>query len=229
MFDGYLTIQNILGALVGGYLLGSIPFALVAARFRGVDIFNTGSRTAGTANVFWNIGRRIGAAVFVGDVAKGSAAVLLAGLLDVPWSLALLAGGAAILGHWKSIFAGFRGGDGMATLIGVTVTLEPVLATMGGLIGLVALLVLWRSPSRSALALTASFTVMLGVSQYSQIDRDMVMGLVALAMLVIFRSAVFHRRRADAPVEQESMELVLELDQHADQTSDVGPAAPENR
>ena len=56
MFDEYLTIQKFLGALVAGYLLGSIPFASLAARYRGVDIFNMGSRTAETANLFWNIG-----------------------------------------------------------------------------------------------------------------------------------------------------------------------------
>ena len=94
-----MTIQKLLGALIGGYLLGAMPFALMAARFRGVDIFNTGSRTAGAANVFRHIGRGTGTLVFAGDVARGSAAVLIASLLDLPESAMLLAAGAAILGH----------------------------------------------------------------------------------------------------------------------------------
>ena len=53
----------------------------MAARFRGVDIFTTGNAMAGSANVFWHIGHRTGAVVFAGDVAKGSAAVLIAGML----------------------------------------------------------------------------------------------------------------------------------------------------
>ena len=128
MFDEYVLIQKVLSAVLVGYLLGSIPFARTAARLRGVDIFSTGSHMAGTANVFWNIGRWTGTLVFVGDVAKGSAAVVIAGLLEVPAPLILLVAAAAIFGHWMSVFARFRGGDGMAPLMGVTLAMEPALA-----------------------------------------------------------------------------------------------------
>ena len=128
MFDEYVLIPKVLSAVLVGYLLGSIPFARTAARLRGVDIFSTGSHMAGTANVFWNIGRWTGTLVFVGDVAKGSAAVVIAGLLEVPAPLILLVAAAAIFGHWMSVFARFRGGDGMAPLMGVTLALEPALA-----------------------------------------------------------------------------------------------------
>jgi len=195
VFDEFLTIQKLLGALIGGYLLGSIPFALMAARFRGVDIFNTGSRTAGAANVFLHIGRRTGTLVFAGDVAKGSAAVLAAGLLDLPASAMLLAGGAAILGHWNSAFAGFRGGDGMATLMGAAIALEPPVSALGIIVGLAAVLVLWRAPLRSTWGVLAGFASMLAVSQYYQIDRELVMGLVALALLVLFHSLFGKWRR----------------------------------
>jgi glycerol-3-phosphate acyltransferase PlsY len=245
VFGEYLDIQKLLGAMLAGYLLGSIPFAYLAARYRGLDIFNTGSRTAGTANVFWNIGRRTGTLVFVGDVAKGSAAVLFAGLLDVSWSVALLAGGAAVLGHWKSVFSGFRGGDGMATLIGVTIALEPGMAAMGILIGTGVLLLLRRSPLRSTWGISACFIVMLGVSQYYQVDRDLVMGLVALAMLVLFRSMIGRRGRIRIPAQEtDEVDLALELefeleleldlnlnlepDPDPDPDTELGPAAQEN-
>lgn len=195
MLEDILGLQKLLAALVSGYLLGSIPFALMAARIRGVDIFATGSTMAGAANVFWHVGRRTGALVFAGDVAKGSVAVVAAGLLDLSPSALLLVGGAAVLGHWKSAFTGFRGGDGMATLMGVAITMTPALSALGIAMGLIVVLVLWRAPLRSAWAWFAGFTAMLGVSQYYQIDRELVMGLVALALLVIFHSLAFKWRR----------------------------------
>lgn len=195
MFEDFLTVQKLLGVLVMGYLLGSLPFAFVAARIRGVDIFTTGSTMAGAANVFWHIGHRTGALVLAGDIAKGSAAVVAAGLLDYPPPLLLLAGGAAVLGHWKSAFAGFRGGDGMATLLGVTIALAPALSVLVIIVGLTVALLLWRTPLRSAWGLFAGFTAMLAVSQYYQIDRELVMGIVALALLVLFHSLLVKWRR----------------------------------
>ena len=221
----YSTIQAFVVALLAGYLLGSIPFAHLAGKFRGVDIFDTGSMRAGTANVFWNIGRGTGIVVLVGDLAKGSAAIVTAGLLGLPWPLTLLVGGAVILGHWNSVFSGFRGGDGMAALMGVTITLEPVLALLGLLIGTGALLLLWRSPLRGAGALSTGFMVILGVSQYYQIDRSLVMALVALAILVLFHSMAFHRRRRGTLDEQESLDLGLA----SEEKSDLGTPTTESR
>ena len=128
LVDDWLLIQKLIAAIVVGYLLGSIPFAHIAARLKGVDIFATGNFQAGTANVFWNISRRTGLIVFMCDVAKGAVSVLIADLLGIPVALIVIAGAAAVLGHWKSLFTGFKGGDGMATLLGVTLTLTPTIA-----------------------------------------------------------------------------------------------------
>ena len=125
MTNSLETFQGVILAVAAGYLLGAIPFAQIASRIRGVDVFSTGSTLAGTANVFFNVGHRTGALVFVGDLAKGAAAVFTAWALDVPPALILVAGGAAVVGHWKSVFTGFRGGDGMAPLIGVSLALIP--------------------------------------------------------------------------------------------------------
>ncbi len=108
----------------------------------------------------------------------------------------------------------------MATLVGISVTLEPALATVGIISGLLAALALWRAPLRSAWALFCGFTVMLGFRQYYQIDREMVMGLAALAMLVLFHSLVVKWRRAH-PSDVE------ELDVDEDQPTDLGPPTPE--
>jgi glycerol-3-phosphate acyltransferase PlsY len=232
----YTDYPKLIAALAVGYLLGSIPFAYLAARLRGVDIFATGSHRAGTANVFWNVGRRTGTLVFVGDVAKGSAAVLVAELLDVPWTFTLLAGGAAVLGHWNSVFLGFRGGDGMATLLGIVLALEPTLAALGVIGGMAVVLLLRRSPSRSAWGIVSCATIMLSVSQYYQLDRGLVMGLVALAMLVLFHSVVSRRRVRSSDLEPDAAldlqldrDLGLDLEPAPDSNPDMGAPTPESR
>lgn len=231
----YLIIEKLIIALVAGYVLGSIPFAHAVAWVRGVDIFSTGNRKAGTANVFWNVGHRIGTLVFLGDISKGAAAVVIAQLLGLPEMLVLVAGGAAVLGHWKSVFSKFRGGDGMAPLMGVTIALVPDLALVGIAAGLVTMRVLWRTPLRSAWAIVICFNVMLGISQYYSIDRDLVGGMVVLASLVLLRSIYSRRRRAHAfsgMSDEEALDMDLDLDLDLnldlDSDSDLMPPAPEN-
>lgn len=224
----YVIIQKVIAAVLVGYLLGSIPFALIVARLRGVDIFSTGSHMAGTANVFWNVGHRTGTLVFIGDVAKGSAAIVIAQLLDVPGLLVLLVGGAAIFGHWKSLFAGFRGGDGMASLMGVTLALMPSLALLGVATGFAVILLMRRSIWRSSWGIATCFAVLTPLSLYYQVDRYLVLGLTILAGMVLIRSTIARRRRASLPGEEEIL-LDLELDLDLDADADLGPAAPENR
>ena len=194
-----LLVQSLIAAIIVGYLLGSIPLAHLFARRRGIDIFATGSTRAGTANVFWNISRRNGIMVFTGDAFKGLLAVVIARLLEVPDNALILAGGAAVAGHWKSIFTRFKGGDGMVTLLGVTVALTPVLAVMGVVIGIFAVLLTRRSPFRSSLGILACFLVLLVMSQsldYFQSERLAVLELSVLALLVIFHNVVIHRLHA---------------------------------
>ena len=193
------TLVSILASIIVGYLLGSIPFAHLIARRRGIDIFATGSTRAGTANVFWNISRRNGMLVFAADAVKGALAIAIADRLGVPDSALILAGGAAVAGHWKSIFTRFRGGDGMVTLVGVTVALTPWLALLGVAIGSGVVLLTRRSPFRSALGIAACFAVLLAVSQslpYFHSERLPVLELSVLALLVIFHNVLIHRRHA---------------------------------
>ena len=197
----FLLIQKLLAAIVVGYLLGSIPLAHLMARRRGIDIFATGSTRAGTANIFWNISRRNGILVFAGDVIKGYLAVKFASLLGVPDSALILAGGAAVAGHWKSIFTRFRGGDGMVTLIGVTVALIPAfwLSLLGVFVGICAVLLTRRSPYRSSLGIASCFAVLLTISHaFPDLadQRIFVLELAVLALLVIFHNVFIHRLHA---------------------------------
>lgn len=224
LFDELVFIQKLLASILVGYLLGSVPFAHLAARFKGVDIFNTGSRRAGTANVFWNVSRRTGAVVLAGDVAKGSLSIIIADLLNIQGPLVLLAGAAAVVGHWNSIFTGFRGGDGMATLMGVTLTLAPALALLGMAVGLITVLLLWRSPLRSAWGVASCFAALLGIGLYFQVELEMVLGLVILAAMVLSHNLLVNRRLPGDPSPDE-----MDLDSDEETSSDLGPTAPENR
>ena len=200
-------IQSLLASIVVGYLLGSIPLAHLMARRKGIDIFNTGSTRAGTANVFWNISRKNGILVFTGDAFKGFLAVKIASLLGVPDQALIIAGGAAVAGHWKSIFTRFRGGDGMVTMAGVTLALTPVLFLLGIVVGVATVYITRRSAFRSSLGIAACFSVLLVVSQtlpYFYSDRLFVLELSVLALLVIFHNVLIHRMRA--PVLAEQME-----------------------
>ena len=198
MLDAFLITQKLLAVVLVGYLLGAVPFAHLAGRLRGVDMFKTGSTRAGAANLFWNVGRRIGLVVLFADAAKGSLAIIIAGLMGISGPLLLLAGGAAVLGHWKSVFTRFRGGDGMAVLIGVSLTLMPLLAFTSGMVGLVAAFIAIKSAFRSAFGMAVSFSVMLGLSQleYFQAARELVPALTILAVLIMAHNILIHWRHA---------------------------------
>ncbi len=119
------------------YLLGSIVGSLVVGRFKGVDIREMGSGNAGATNALRTQGKAFGIAVFIIDIAKGwLAAAWLPGLdlsvIGVPpatpeqaaW-LPAVCGFAAILGHCFPVWHGFRGGKGVATLVGAFAGLDP--------------------------------------------------------------------------------------------------------
>jgi glycerol-3-phosphate acyltransferase PlsY len=116
-------------AIVGGYLLGSLPFGYWLPRlFRGEDIRRLGSGNVGATNVFRVYGRRLGAAVVLLDVGKGFAAALL-GLWVGGALVGVLAGAAAMLGHARPVFLRFeQGGKMVATAGGATFALAPIAA-----------------------------------------------------------------------------------------------------
>lgn len=111
--------------LVVAYLLGSIPFAYLAGRLNGVDLRTVGSGNLGATNVFRTLGRTVGIAVMVLDIAKGAFAVLIAQwVVGGPW-WPIAAGALAILGHVFPVWTGFKGGKGVAVGAGALVGLVP--------------------------------------------------------------------------------------------------------
>lgn len=120
---------------VGAYLLGSVPFGVLIARYMGVDIMSVGSGNIGATNVNRVLGWKVGMAVLLLDVAKALLPALLAWQLfprpqygmEVQ-TISFLAGTAAILGHCFSPWLGFRGGKGVATALGAVTGAAPLIA-----------------------------------------------------------------------------------------------------
>ena len=130
-----------LAATLIGYLLGSIPSAYVITRLRkGIDIRDIDTGNVGAGSVFRQVGIWEGAVVSIVDIAKGAAAILIAQALGVsqPWVLG--AGFASIIGHGFPIYIGFRGGQGVATIMGIFFVLTP--EAMGITYGIIAVALL---------------------------------------------------------------------------------------
>jgi glycerol-3-phosphate acyltransferase PlsY len=117
---------SLLLVALGAYLLGSIPFGLLITRAMGLgDLRGIGSGNIGATNVLRTGNKKAAAATLLLDGAKGAAAVLVARHFAGP-EAALVAGGAALLGHCFPVWLGFRGGKGVATFLGVVLALAPV-------------------------------------------------------------------------------------------------------
>ncbi len=140
-----MIVARFVAAAVVGYLLGSIPFGVLIARRKAkVDIRQYGSGKMGTTNVLRTAGGKAAAMVATLDLLKGILAVVFAGLIVGNSYLVIggfglgslvaqvIAALAAIAGHIWPLFAGFRGGRGVATFFGGLIVLCPVAALFGG-------------------------------------------------------------------------------------------------
>lgn len=118
-----MTVSAVAVVIVS-YLIGSVDFAVVVARARGVDIYGVGSGNPGTANVARSLGWRTAAVVLAGDVLKGVVAAVV-GLVVADPALGFAAALAAVIGHCYPIWHRFRGGKGVATGGGAILVLAP--------------------------------------------------------------------------------------------------------
>ncbi len=126
----YLTLGLV---VVGGYLLGSIPFGLLSARIAGIDIRTVGSGNIGATNVLRTGRKDLALLALIGDSGKGALAVLLAGLLTT-WAPAAmaLAAGAAFTGHLFPVWLKFKGGKGVATFFGTMLAIAWPVGLLAG-------------------------------------------------------------------------------------------------
>lgn len=123
-----------IAGIIIAYLLGSIPTAVIVGKsFFGMDIRTVGSGNAGATNTIRTFGMKVGIPVLLFDILKGLAAVKLSIFLNSPvlsenlveiYKIAL--GTSAVIGHVFPVFASFRGGKGVATLVGVLIAIYPL-------------------------------------------------------------------------------------------------------
>lgn len=130
-----LDAISVAAASGAGYLLGSLPFGYCVAKANGVDIFSVGSRNPGATNVKRCVGSKAGNLVFLLDALKGFVATFwprfLVGEGDSFVTYCLVGLIFGVLGHSFSVFSKFRGGKGVATMLGGVVALMPLAALVG--------------------------------------------------------------------------------------------------
>jgi acyl phosphate:glycerol-3-phosphate acyltransferase len=149
----------LLGALLLGYLLGSIPFGVIFTRMAGLgDIRKVGSGNIGATNVLRTGHKGLAAATLLGDALKGTAAVLIAAQWGAQF--ATMAALGAFLGHLFPVWLKFKGGKGVATFIGVLIGLNWLVAVIFGVIWL-GVAFASRYSSLSALVASAATPVAL--------------------------------------------------------------------
>jgi glycerol-3-phosphate acyltransferase PlsY len=174
-------------AIILGYLLGSIPFGLLLTRMSGGgDLRAIGSGNIGATNVLRTGKKGIAALTLLLDLGKGAAAVLLAEALFP--GTAVLGGMAAFLGHCYPVWLKFRGGKGVATLMGIVLALH---WPSGLVYALVWLAVLAGLRISSLAGMAAAVSAPVSAAWFGRID--IVLLLLALALIVLWK----HRENVD--------------------------------
>ena len=132
--------------IIAAYLLGSIPTAVwIGKTFFSIDVREFGSGNAGATNTFRVLGKSAGIPVLIIDILKGTAAVSLSYFSGFEVNstafinVQLVLGVAALLGHIFPIFAGFRGGKGVATILGIVICILPAASALSLVVFLVVL------------------------------------------------------------------------------------------
>jgi len=172
-------------AVAAGYLVGSISFSFLYGKlFQGIDIRKHGSGNAGATNTLRVMGPWPALAVLILDIAKGVLAVWIGRWL-VPGEplVPILAGFASIVGHNWPVFFAFRGGKGIATMIGVVATLCFLPGLVAGIVGIVSI-IFTRFVSLGSLLFAALLPVSLLIFQR---ETELIVFSIALALLAFYR------------------------------------------
>lgn len=193
-----MNLSNTVVVFVLAYLLGSIPAAVwIGKSFHNIDVRDHGSGNAGTTNVIRVLGWKTGIPVLLIDVAKGWLASMLplffnladegSGLIT---NLQILAGVTAIIGHIFPVFAGFRGGKGVATVFGVLLALQPLL-TISCLVVFFIVIMLTGIVSVSSMSAGVSFPILLFLFfNPSSVFFKIFSVLIAIALIVTHRKNI---------------------------------------
>src|SRR5467141_1583611 len=176
--------------LAAAYFLGSIPFGLILAKlFAGSDIRKSGSGNIGATNVARVAGPAAGILTLALDVAKGAAAVWLAGRFTEQSSTAMtLAAVAALIGHCFPVWLKFKGGKGVAPALGVFLMVAP-LAALGALLVFILVCLVWRYVSLGSVAAAAAMPLLMYFlwAPHHAPPPAITFGALGVAMLIVYK------------------------------------------
>lgn len=210
MIDILIIISSILLA----YLIGSIPTAVWVGRmFYDIDIREHGSGNAGATNTFRVLGKKAGIPVLIFDVLKGWLSVQIA-ILASHWilfsndqfiNLELALGVAALLGHIFPIYVGFKGGKGVATLLGLIIAIAPV-AALYAVIIFIATLLITRYVSLSSMIGGFSFPILIIV-----VLQTTTISLVVFSMVIAILLLFTHQKNIERLLSREESKANIKV------------------
>ena len=187
-------------AVIGAYLLGSIPFGLLIAKAHGKNLRSIGSGNIGATNVSRALGRKWAYVCFALDVLKGMVPMLAIMLIAKPAGVVMLllwlvVGCAAILGHIFPIYLRFKGGKGISTSFGVALGLWPyyTICALFAFAIWVAVVLTWRYVSLASIAASVSFPLVLILAVILRQSWDLfslwplLVAATAIPLMVIIR------------------------------------------
>ena len=211
-----ITTTNIL-LLTLAYLIGALPFSILAGKLlKGIDIREHGSGNAGATNTFRVLGKKAGIPVLFLDVFKGFLAVSLAHYsefgsdTEMFINISLAYGIAAVLGHVFPVYVGFRGGKGVATLLGLMIGAFPQAALLS--IGVfVFILILSKYVSLSSIL--AGFVFPIGVYFFSEI---LISTMVIFSLFVPILLLATHQRNIERIFRGEESKVKIKLRRRGD-------------
>jgi glycerol-3-phosphate acyltransferase PlsY len=170
-------------AITAAYLLGSIPFAFLLARRRGVDLRRAGSANVGASNVLRTSGVPLAVLAMACDGLKGALAVLIAERISAVPAAPVAAGLASVLGHVYPVWLRFHGGKGVATAAGAFTLLAPAALAMASVVFMVAVIAtrMISVGSVSAAVTLAIAAVVMGS------PRLVISGAALAAAIIVYR------------------------------------------
>ena len=203
-------------ALIIAYILGSIPSAVwIGKFFYGIDVREYGSGNAGATNTFRVLGKKAGIPVLFIDIFKGWLAVNIALFADYKIAseqfinFQLVLGVAALLGHIFPVFSAFRGGKGIATLLGIILAVHPLAAFISVMIFLFVFLIS-NYVSLGSIAAAIAFPIIVIVVFKTKIPSLVIFSLV-IAILVL----ITHQKNIERLIRKEEGKTKLYKKKHA--------------
>lgn len=178
------------GVFVIAYILGAIPFAYLAGRYKHIDVRKHGSGNIGTTNAFRLLGAKLGVAVLLGDALKGALAAWVGYTAFGPWG-GILSGLLAMAGHSWNPFFGFKpSGKGVASGFGIILFLMPEITLLAVSLFLLVVL-LTRYVSMGSVA--GALTLLVFVFVFSEPLAYQVFGVIAATVVILRHRTNFQR------------------------------------